>query len=91
MAVCYRLLAAECYLLMKKPMSSRSGLFRAKPRGFAHETRDLISKTPKRRSARKGEEERSMGIDLQNAERVERFRKLKAQYQGTVLQLADPE
>ena len=32
-----------------------------------------------------------MGIDLQNAERVERFRKLKAQYQGTVLQLADPE
>ena len=34
----------------------------------------------------------SEATDLRkNAERVERFRKLKAQYQGTVLQLADPE
>jgi len=46
-------------------------------------------------AARKGEEERSMANPPasrpQNAEHVERFRKLKAQYQGTVLQLADPE
>ena len=78
MAVCYRLLAAECYLLMKKPMSSRSGLFRAKAREFAHETRDLIRKNPKRRWQGKGRKNGALGaLAKQNARRGERFRKIK--------------